>query len=40
LRTRIKEIMQAMNWQKHAVRGFISMLGSKGEIKISSSRRI
>ena len=31
--------MEAMGWQKHTVRGFISILGSKGRMKISSTRR-
>jgi len=26
-------------WQKHTVRGFISILGSKGGMKVTSTRR-
>ena len=32
------EIVSAMAWQKHTVRGFISILGKKGEAKIKSSK--
>jgi hypothetical protein len=35
----LEEIAKATGWQKHTVRGFISILGSKGGMKISSSRR-
>jgi len=35
----LEEIRQAMRWQKHTVRGFISMLGSQGGMKITSRRR-
>jgi len=31
--------IKATGWQKHTVRGFISILGSKGGMKISSTRR-
>jgi hypothetical protein len=31
--------MEATGWQKHTVRGFISILGSKGGMKIASTRR-
>jgi hypothetical protein len=34
----IAEIMQATSWQAHTVRGFISILGSKGGQKIESTR--
>jgi hypothetical protein len=34
----LKEIMAAMNWQAHTVRGFVSILGSKGGEKVESSR--
>ena len=30
--------MTSMGWQKHTVRGFVSMLGSKGGEKIESSK--
>ena len=32
------EIMEATGWQKHTVRGFVSILGSKGNEKIESSK--
>lgn len=35
----LEEIMAATAWQKHSVRGFISTLGSKHGLKISSMRR-
>src|SRR6478672_9826815 len=35
----LEEIMKATNWQKRTVRGFISILGSKGGMKITSTRR-
>jgi hypothetical protein len=35
----LEEIVKATGWQKHTVRGFISILGSKGGMKINSSRR-
>jgi hypothetical protein len=35
----LDEIMKTTGWQKHTVRGFISILGSKGGMKISSTRR-
>src|SRR5579872_2382503 len=34
----LAEIMQATGWQKHTVRGFVSILGSKGGLKIESSK--
>jgi transcription initiation factor IIE alpha subunit len=35
----LDEIMKATGWQKHTVCGFISILGSKGGIKVTSTRR-
>jgi hypothetical protein len=32
----LAEIMEATGWQKHTVRGFVSILGSKGGQKIES----
>ena len=32
------EIMEATQWQKHTVRGFVSILGSKGGLSIESSK--
>jgi hypothetical protein len=34
----LTEIMQATGWQKHTVRGFVSILGSKGGQSIESSK--
>jgi hypothetical protein len=34
----LAEIVQATGWQKHTVRGFVSILGSKGGEKIESSK--
>lgn len=34
----LAEIMSATGWQKHTVRGFVSLLGKKGEAKIDSSK--
>jgi hypothetical protein len=34
----LAEIMKAKGWQKHTVRGFDSILGSKGGEKIESSK--
>jgi hypothetical protein len=34
----LSEIMAATGWQKHTVRGFVSLLGSKGGEKIESSK--
>jgi hypothetical protein len=35
---KLDEIMEATGWQKHSVRGFVSILGSKGGEKIESSK--
>ena len=35
----LEEIVKATGWQKHTVRGFISILGSKGGMKVTSTRR-
>jgi predicted transcriptional regulator len=35
----LAEIVDATGWQKHTVRGFISILDSKGGMKITSTRR-
>jgi hypothetical protein len=32
------EIVEATSWQKHTVRGFVSILGSKGGVKVESSK--
>ena len=34
----LAEIMEATGWQAHTVRGFVSILGSKGGEKIESSK--
>ena len=34
----LAEIMEATSWQAHAVRGFVSILGSKGGLTIESSK--
>ena len=34
----LAEIMEATGWQKHTVRGFVSILGSKGGQHIESSK--
>jgi hypothetical protein len=34
----LTEIMEATGWQKHTVRGFVSILGSKGGQSIESSK--
>jgi hypothetical protein len=33
----LAEIMKATDWQRHTVRGFMSILGSKGGLKIEST---
>ena len=35
----LEEIVEATGWQRHSVRGFVSILGSKGGMKIASTRR-
>jgi hypothetical protein len=35
----LPEIVKATGWKKHTVRGFISILGSKGGIRVTSTRR-
>jgi hypothetical protein len=35
----LEEIVKATGWQKHTVRGFISILGSKVGMKVTSTRR-
>ena len=34
----LDEIVKATGWQRHTVRGFVSILGSKGGEKIESSK--
>lgn len=34
----LAEIMEATGWKKHTVRGFVSILGSKGGKKAESSK--
>ena len=34
----LAEITEATDWQKHTVRGFVSILGSKGGQKIESAK--
>ena len=34
----LAEIVEATGWQKHTVRGFVSILGSKGGQQIESSK--
>ena len=32
------EIMETTGWQRHTVRGFVSLLGSKGGEKVESTK--
>ena len=34
----LAEIIEATGWQKHTVRGFVSILGSKGRLKVESAK--
>jgi len=34
----LAEIMETTGWQAHTVRGFVSILGSKGGEKVESSK--
>ena len=34
----LAEIMEFSGWQAHTIRGFVSILGSKGGLKIESSK--
>ncbi|MFZ3343507.1 MAG: DUF3489 domain-containing protein [Terriglobales bacterium] len=34
----LAEIVEATGWQKHTVRGFVSILGSKGGVTVESSK--
>ena len=34
----LAEIVEVTGWQKHTVRGFVSILGSKGGLKVESSK--
>jgi predicted transcriptional regulator len=34
----LAEIMEVTSWQRHTIRGFVSLLGSKGGEKIESSK--
>ena len=34
----LAEIGELTSWQKHTIRGFVSILGKKGEHKIESSK--
>ena len=36
----LAEIVEATGWQKHTVRGFVSILGGKGGEKIESSKNV
>ena len=34
----LAEIIEATGWQRHTVRGFVSLLGSKGGLKVESAK--
>ncbi len=34
----LAEIAEATGWQKHTIRGFVSLLGSKGALQIESAK--
>jgi hypothetical protein len=34
----LAEIAELTGWQKHTIRGFVSLLGSKGGLKIESAK--
>ena len=34
----LAEIMETTGWLKHTIRGFVSLLGSKGGLKIESAK--
>jgi hypothetical protein len=34
----LDEIIAATSWQRHTVRGFVSLIGSEGGLKIESSK--
>jgi hypothetical protein len=36
--TTLAEIVETTGWQKHTVRGFVSLLGIKGGLKIESAK--
>ena len=36
--TTLAEIVETTGWQKHTVRGFVSLLGSKGGEKVESAK--
>lgn len=34
----LAEIIESTGWQRHTVRGFVSLLGSKGGLKVESAK--
>jgi hypothetical protein len=34
------EVVESTGWRKHTVRGFVSLLGSKGGLKIESAKNV